>query len=32
VKGRYLKVVATSEIQGNPYVAIAELDVIMEGK
>lgn len=31
-KGRYLKLVARSEVQGKPFAAIAELDVILEGK
>lgn len=32
VKGRYLKVVAKSEVQGKPFAAIAEVDVILEGQ
>jgi hypothetical protein len=30
VKARYLKVVARSEVNGNPFAAIAELDVLTE--
>lgn len=30
VKGRYLNVVPMSEVQGKPYAAIAEVDVIMD--
>jgi hypothetical protein len=30
VKARYLKVVASSEVNGQPFAAIAELDVLMD--
>jgi len=30
VKMRYLKVVARSEVNGQPFAAIAELDVLMD--
>jgi hypothetical protein len=32
VKARYLKVVARSEVNGQPFAGIAELDVLMDGQ
>jgi hypothetical protein len=32
VKARYLKLVARSEVNGQPFAAIAELDVLMDGQ
>jgi hypothetical protein len=31
-KGRYLKLVAKSEVQGRPFITFAELNVILDGK
>jgi hypothetical protein len=31
-KARYLKIVARSEVNGNPFTAIAELDIVTDDK